>query len=138
MVSWFGEQTVLACSFMSKEWAWQVITCPLHKLNNFHLSEVPASCRGPYPGGVHSPMREQTSHQMEGVIKGFPVEITSPMDVTGWIARRGTEDIPNSGDKTFSHCSTNMFPSPMHQILLLPLYKGTEAGRTSSSIGKRW
>ena len=104
MVSWFGEQTVLACSFMSKEWAWQVIPCPLHKLNNFHLSEVPASCRGPYPGGVHSPMREQTSHQMEGVIKGLLVEITSPMDVTGWIARRGTENIPNSGDKTFSHC----------------------------------
>lgn len=43
------------------------------------------------------------------------------------MARKAIENIPNSGDRMFSHCSTNMYLPTMPQTLLLPLHEGTEA-----------
>ena len=85
-------------------------------------------------------MREQRSHQMEGVIKRLMVKITSLMEgrAIGQIARRGTEDIPNSGDKMFSHYFTSMYVPPKHRLSRYHSTKAQRQGRQPLARGGGW
>lgn len=91
---WFGKRTVIAVGSHLKSGPGQVIP-PFINETNSTCQEVPASCQDSYPEGVPSLMRQQTSHQMEGVIKGLKVKITSLMEGRAYWANG--EDIPNRG-----------------------------------------
>lgn len=52
------------------------------------------------------------------------------------MAKKAIENIPDSEDRMFSHCSTNMYLPTMHQTLLLSLHEGTEAGRQAIVLEK--
>lgn len=133
---WFGKRIVTAVGSHLKNGPGQ-ITPPCINETSSTCQEVPVSCQDSYPEGVHSLMRQQTGHQMEGVIKGLKVKITSLMEgrknlLGEW---RGHS---KQSDRMFSHYSTNMYLPTMHQTHSLPLHGVTEAGRTGRSVGRRW